>query len=847
VAELNNGRIHIFVRERIPESAFFMPEFQAVGPSMSQTPSSPKRRPILLAALLLVLAGIAVYANSLHAPFYFDDDDGIVKNVTLRTLRPISIPLSPPAQTTLAGRPLVNLSLALNYAVSGTNVWSYHVGNLLIHLLAGLALFGVVRRTLLTPRLASRFGRHSTVLACLVALLWIVHPLQTESVTYIVQRTESMVGLFYLLTLYAFIRGATSPRRLAWYAISVAACAAGMASKEVMVTAPLMVLLYDRVFLAVSWKETFGKRFSVYVAMAFTWGVLFSLAAGNARSMSAGLGFGMTPWQYASSQFGVVLHYLRLCFWPHPLILDYGLEPPTSAAEIAPPAVAIVLLLAATAWALWKRPAAGFCGAWFFLTLAPTSSILPIADLCFEHRVYLGLAGVAALLVCGVYTLGQSVLDRLSASPSRRRLAGIAGLTLVLAATCGFGAATVLRNAEYNDPVAFHINALQYTPDNPRTLVGLGTLYLDRGQLDEAATQFRKAIKANPEYPPAMDNLALVLSKQGKFEEVYALLDSEIAIYRRLGEKRIDLSELAMVHFHYAMLLESQGRIREALHQYQSALQLAPGNVDMLSEYANALQKAGKTDEAVATLNEALRLNGNSSRAHYVLGSILLAKGKTDDALEHLRKSVECDTSSPEAHNRLGEVLLRKGRREEAATEFRRAIELREAFTEAYFNLASLAAMKGDLPAAERQYRRVIELAPKFAPAQAALGMTLLRQHRPAEAVECYRAALTLGESPAAMNDLAWVLATCGDEKVRNAPEALRLARRACELTQRKEPTFLDTLAAAQAQTGDFAAAEATMQEAISLAEKAGNKRLAVELAARLEVYKARKTYTEAP
>ena len=160
--------------------------------------------------MLIIAAGIWAYHNSFRGPFIFDDVPAIVENATIRHLWPPWQPLMPPRNisTTVQGRPIVNLSLAINYALNGFRVWGYHALNLATHIGAGLVLFGIARRTLRQPRLQQRFGEAAEMLALAIAILWVVHPLQTESVTYVVQRAESLMGLFYLLTLYGFIRGA---------------------------------------------------------------------------------------------------------------------------------------------------------------------------------------------------------------------------------------------------------------------------------------------------------------------------------------------------------------------------------------------------------------------------------------------------------------------------------------------------------------------------------------------------------------------------------------------------------------------------------------------------------------
>jgi hypothetical protein len=315
---------------------------------------------------LIALAGLAAYANSLTGVFVLDDQRWIVESSPLRQLWPPS-----------SSRPLVHLTLALNYAWSGLAPWSYHIVNLVIHVLAGLTLYGLARRTLPHEPAESAAG-----LAASVALLWLVHPIQTESVTYVIQRAESLMGLFYLLTLYCAARGP------GWEAGAVLACLAGMLTKPTMVTAPLAVVVCDHAF----WGR---HRWKFYAALAATWLALaWALRAGAGDwERSAGYGFqAVSALDYAMSQPAVIMHYLRLMVWPHPLCLDYAWPVGVS----WPATVAVAVALAATGWSLWRRPAAGAVAALFWLTLAPSSSFIPINDLAFEHRMYLPSAAVMA-------------------------------------------------------------------------------------------------------------------------------------------------------------------------------------------------------------------------------------------------------------------------------------------------------------------------------------------------------------------------------------------------------------------------------------------------------------------
>ena len=280
-------------------------------------PPNSSRAGIFVAAALLTAAVLAAWANSFRGPFIFDDLPAIVQNPTIRTLA-LPTALAPPRSGQPAGgRPLVNFSFALNWAVAGADVRGYHVLNLAIHVLAALALFGVVRRTLRSRPLAARFAAHATPLAFAVAALWALHPLQTESVTYVAQRAESLGGLGLLLTLYASIRGADSPTPMRWHSLAVVTCLLGMATKEVMYAAPLLVLLHDRTFSAGTLREALRQRRWFYAALAATWLLLAWLVkeTGN-RGATAGFGLGIMPWHYLLTQCGAVIHYVRLAFWP---------------------------------------------------------------------------------------------------------------------------------------------------------------------------------------------------------------------------------------------------------------------------------------------------------------------------------------------------------------------------------------------------------------------------------------------------------------------------------------------------------------------------------------------------
>jgi len=519
--------------------------------------------------LVVVAAGLLAYHNSFTGPFIFDDAQSIVENPTIRHLWPISDVLAPPRRggITVEGRPIINLSLAINYALGGLNVWGYHAFNLAIHILSGLTLLGIVRRTLLQPRFRQRFGAVATELALAVAVLWTVHPLTTEAVTYIVQRAESIMGLFYLLTLYCFIRGTESPRTAWWYELSLGACILGMASKEVMASAPLIVMLYDRTFVSGSFRDAWRRHRSVYQALACTWILLgclvfFTGSYGNAATNAQIKG--VTAWRYLLAEPGVMLHYLRLSVWPHPLCFDYSDWPlgGTGLGNLLPILV-IVVLLVAIALAMMANSAGGFLGAWFFLILAPSSSFIPTDSPAYEHRMYLPLAAVVVLVVFGIYTL-----------LGRRSLPVFLGLAI------GLGFLTTQRNEDYRSKISIWSDAVAKRPGNARAHYNFGRAFSAAGRLPEAVEQYEQAIRIRPDYSQAHNNLGFILYARGEVQPAIAHFERALQINPYDPE----------AHNNLGVALSRVGRNQEAIAQYEQALQIRPDYPEVRNNLARLLE-----------------------------------------------------------------------------------------------------------------------------------------------------------------------------------------------------------------------------------------------------------------
>ncbi|MGD0650696.1 MAG: tetratricopeptide repeat protein [Verrucomicrobiia bacterium] len=627
--------------------------------------------------LLVIGVGLLVYHNSFPNPFIFDDLQHIVENPRIRQLWP------PWGIIMHTSRPVVLLSLAVNYALGGLNPWGYHLFNVGIHILAALTLYGVARLTFASEALESLWGGAAPWMAGVISLIWLVHPLQTESVTYTIQRGESLIGLFYLLTLYCVIRSTEPSRRIWWQVGAVVSCALGMASKPVMVTAPVVVLLYDCVFLAKSWREVMERRWALYASLAATW-LLLPLFLANGPSdwkTSAGFAYkGIPPLQYALTQPGVILHYLRLAFWPHPLCFDYGWEygwPPVRTARDALPDLIVVgALLAATAWAWWRKPALGFLGVWLFMILAPTSSFVPVADLVFEHRMYLPLAAVVALVTVGGFVVGR---DLLSAWPKMQRMLGC-GVSAVLVVLLAILA--IQRNHDYRSALAIWQDTVVKCPENTRAHNNLGKALLDAGSVQEAIGHFEQALQIKPDYAVAHDNLGAALAQVGRFHEAADEFGLALQIQ----------SDFAEAHYNMGRALVRLGRVQEAIMHYEQALRSNPSDAEAHYELGNALIVWGKTQEAIAHWEQAVRIKPDYADARNNLGAALAQAGRFQEAIEQLDQVLRITPCNAEAHCNLGNTLLQVGKVREAIGHYEHALRIKPDFLDAQNSLAGLLA-----------------------------------------------------------------------------------------------------------------------------------------------------------
>jgi tetratricopeptide (TPR) repeat protein len=678
---------------------------------------------------VVVAAAVAAYHDSFSGPFVFDGESSVVSNLTIRHLWPLDGPLQPPVDgSPVSGRPLVNLTLAFNYAVGGLDPRGYHVLNLFLHVSAGLLLFGIVRRTLLLTA-NSRIQSFSNapdepaLIAAMAATLWVVHPLQTEAVTYVAQRAESMMGLFYFLTVYGFVRmvGAGAPRgRRLWFSLSILASFLGMASKEVMASAPVIVLLYDRTFVAGSFGDAWRRRRLYYLALGSSWIVLAHLMVrtGN-RAGTVGFHTSVPWWEYATNQGPAILHYLRLAVWPSPLVIDYGPTWSWPADGRWAGCIVVGLLVAATALGLKRRSPAGFLGCWFFAILAPTSSVIPVAtEIVAEHRMYLPLAALAVLAALGLHRYARNLAPALACLLT-------AGLVLV----------TVRRNEDYRSDLALWRQTVGQAPANAGAHNNLGLALAQAGDRAGALREFAEAVRLNPRMPGALGNRGMVLAAAGRLPEAVTAYQAALAIN----------PDLEHVHGNLGRAWLKLGRMTEAVAEFRAAVLLNPGASPRHNELGLALEQAGRPTEAAAEFAEAVRLQPDFADARYNLGNILAQQGRLAEAIAQYEAVLRLSPENADAQTNLGSALLQSRRIGESIGHFNSALRLNPRSVEARMNLGSALTLSGRSAEAVAQFEAALRLEPDNGTAHYNLAVILSRLERTDEAEIHFAAARRLG------------------------------------------------------------------------------------------------------
>jgi Flp pilus assembly protein TadD len=637
-----------------------------------------------------------VYANALGGPLLLDDERTVRQNPSVRQLGDLSQVLHPPVQSPVTGRPIPNLSLAINYALGGDSLRGYRVLNIGVHILATLAFFGLLRHTL--PRILG--GRPAATalpdgVALAAAAIWLVHPLNTESVNYLTQRTEALMGLFYVVTLWASARALIARRPLWWELTAAVAAFCAVGSKETALTLPLVLVLWDRSFVFDSFSGAWATRKRLYGLVLSSW-LLFAYFAPELPFFAEkGFQQEVSRWTYLLHQGPIILRYLGLTFWPHALVFDYGAPGVLAVGTALPRLVVVGVLGIASLVALVRWPRVGFWGAWFFITLAPASSFIPIpTEVAAERRMYLPLMALAVLLVLTV----RWAIAHIQSAQQRRWIPWVMGTVTV----CALGATTVARNHDYQDGLRIWRTSLDRWPQ-PRAHEHLSMFLRDAGRIEESIAHLRTAA---PDSPNARHALASVLLERGELQE-------SIAEFREYIRLQPDDPHIIIGREELAVALLQANDAAGAAEQFRAIIDLDPRYARARIGLGDALVRMDNPTAARAAYQEAIRLQPRNVVVLFNLALLQTSAGDIDGAIANLRSAIGIEPRDLAVRQRLIDLLLRQR----------------------------------NFSGVEREARALLRYRPRDADAFNVLGIALASQARPVPARASFEEALKLDPS----------------------------------------------------------------------------------------------------
>lgn len=770
---------------------------QSTGRATPACSSGPNK---WLAALLLAIAIGIVYGRALDIPFVFDDNESVTTNTSIRSLWPLigtdenRGPLNPVRDLPTTARPVVNYSFALSYCFSGLEPPGYHLVSIVMHFCNAMLLMAVVRRTLQLPYFGGRFADVAGWLAFAVALLWAVHPLLTDAVVYITQRTELMMAWFYLATLYCSLRywstfpllyreglgkgsgvpsssmaedstgQAIGTRRTLWLILAVLACLCGMLSKEVMVSAPIIVLLFDRTFISGSFGAALSRSWKLYIGLAFTWVPLVVLSRYSPRSKSSGFELCENFHNvllYWLTQCKVLLMYLKLAIWPWPLRCAYELPKVDSFASFCLYVVPVLLMSALALWLLKRNSPVGFVFVFVGAVLAPTSIMPILTEMAAERRMYLPLAALVVLIVVAIYLFVHRQLALSVAtgdSPANSKTPVIAAAISVISLVIVYSLVGAHRISDYYNETLMWQQVAESQPLNYMAHYNLGLIYnaagreadsvkelqtsiqahqrypasrsalgfalIKAGRMPEALASIQAALEIDPKYVPALNNMGIALTKLGNYKEAIDYLERAIRLDPTHADSHNNLGEALL----------QVGRTGEANEQFKIAQSLRPDDADTLCNLATAHANNNELPQAIELYERALKLRPDFAKAHNGLGIALHRSGDTRGATEHFKRFKELRPDDPGAYGNLAIIAAGQGDLKQAAALYEKAGTLLPNAPEPHFMLGSALSQIGQFPEAINHFQKALELNPKMLAAYAPLADALVAAKRTDEA-----------------------------------------------------------------------------------------------------------------
>ena len=606
----------------------------------------------LLPFLILSLAVILAYGNTLFHSFHFDDIPSILEKPWIRGLDKI-----PEFIFSYWQRPLVILSFNLNYAISKFEVWSYHVFNIFFHLTATLLVYQLaqlmVRVSSTTQAIQSE--NKTSPIPLLAALLFALHPLNTQSVTYISSRSSVLATCFYVASLILFFKGILNRKEAvaslskkafsgAGYILLAGLCfLLGALSKQIIVSLPAILFLFHFYFLSSSrfsrWLIEQGKWIAL-AAVPLGGGILYKQFWGGGVASASSTPYSTSEY-FLTQTFVIPFEYLRKLFFPfnlnididYPLISDWSVWTNWLGILVLSAYIAVCVLVSRKKKTSLNLRLIGFNMAWIGITLFPTSSVIPLLDLAVEHRTYLPMVGFSLLSAALIAGLWQHIQNRIHKyGNGGLAFKPIASICVLLLLVC-YAAGTLNRNAVWKDEISLWADAKKKSRNLVRPYNNLGEAYDKLGEYDKAIPEFEAALQLNPHYFFALNNLGNIYGKKQEYAKAIHYFEKTLA-----GKP-----DYSPAHYNLARAQHLTGKPNEAIKSYRLAIRFNPYFEQAFYNLANLALQSGLVEESIENFTQFLAMQPNHAKARFGLGNAYAMLGNFDLALIEFQQSARLD------------------------------------------------------------------------------------------------------------------------------------------------------------------------------------------------------------
>jgi tetratricopeptide (TPR) repeat protein len=682
---------------------------------------------------IIIVLGIIIYSNSFNCSFHFDDLTRIVDNPNIRNLSDVKA-----WWNDYPTRPVGMFTLALNYHFNQLNVQYYHLVNLIIHLINACLAGWLTLLIFSSPALKDNpVTRHKNIIAFFTALMFVSHPLATQSVTYIIQRLASMAAMFYLLSLALYMKARlTNKIHTSAYLLFAGSLISGVLAvltKENAFTLPFAILLFEICFLRTKKISINFKNYRVITIMAvFLTAILiillkFSSGIFKPIPPSQYNPYTLTPLNYLFTQFNVIIKYIQLLFLPINQNLDYDFPISNNFFRIRTLLSFLVLfsLFTLAIFLFKKYRIISFGIFWFFLTLSIESGFIPINDVIFEHRTYLPSFGFFLILSWGVYALFWNKYKYLAIS-----------IFVIIIGSNSF--LTFERNKVWKDNLTLWNDVISKSPDKARPFINRGFAYTSLGQMDKAIDDYTRAIEINPEFTDSYYNRGLAYGTIGQFDKAIADYSKAMEIdpaytkaysgcgvaYYNLGQwdkaiaeysRAIEIDpKYADAFYNRGIVYGNLGQLDKAIADYSKVIEINPGYTIAYSNRGNAYSNLRQMDKAIADYTKAIIIDPNYRDGYYNRGITYYNLGQFDKAIADFSNAIEIDPGYSTAYSNRGVAYASQGHWKEAIEDYSKAIGINPDYADAYINRGIAYSNLGQWNEAIDDYTKAIGIEPNY-------------------------------------------------------------------------------------------------------------------------------------